>query len=469
MLKRGTLGAPTSPAAFPEDADGDVGAPRAAEQAAVHVGKAVGPAANVGRLALGEPGIHGAEQLGGHQVGVGGIARGHLLDRAGEETVAVEDGGVFDEEAEDQPGHEVVEILAAGVGGPFRVVLEQFDVEPVEAAGGLNIEGFFADRFDRSDTGQRQKEAEVIVEIRAGAGDRLAIGQILGLEALAIGGEGELGLLPRVRGALAEGGECGGHRALGADFQVEIVALKNTAGEVRLVRVATAQAAVRGLRIPEGFEEGVRKNRRVKGRGDEIGNGLFDLNGVRGGGSCGPSRKGGWVFEAARRPRAEPRRLLFEGLEFVIGFTVEHRPAGGGEFLAEGIGGGEILGLFCGPARGGEGGDGGGDIGFRCGGSGEVEAEREHRSIKQRRVYIAGFAMIDRREQCAQRGWRVEVVMECCDDRSVDIHQPGRVSHGGAKRAQGGQRALRRAQRIEHKVELLARVPHEQRITDGHR
>ena len=28
MLKRGTLGAPTSPAAFPEDADGDVGAPR---------------------------------------------------------------------------------------------------------------------------------------------------------------------------------------------------------------------------------------------------------------------------------------------------------------------------------------------------------------------------------------------------------------------------------------------------------
>ena len=56
-------------------ADGDVGAPGAAEQAAVHVGKAVGPALDVGRLALGEPGIHRAEQLGEHQVGVGGIAR----------------------------------------------------------------------------------------------------------------------------------------------------------------------------------------------------------------------------------------------------------------------------------------------------------------------------------------------------------------------------------------------------------
>ena len=160
LLKRGTLGAPTSPSAFPEDADGDVGAPRAAEQAAVHVGKAVGPAANVGRLALGEPGIHGAEQLGGHQVGVGGIARGHLLDRAGEETVAVEDGGVFDEEAEDQPRHEVVHVCRSA--GPVRVVLQEFDIKLVELAGRPDVDGIVFYLLDRGDTGQWQEEAEVI-------------------------------------------------------------------------------------------------------------------------------------------------------------------------------------------------------------------------------------------------------------------------------------------------------------------
>jgi len=44
------------------------------------------------------------------------------------------------------------------------------------------------------------------------------------------------------------------------------------------------------------------------------------------------------------------RKLFFERFEFVVSFAIEHGPAGGGEFLAERIGGGEVFSLFSGPA-----------------------------------------------------------------------------------------------------------------------
>ena len=58
-----------------------------------------------------------------------------LLDGAGEEAAAVEDVGVLREEAEDEPRHEVIHIVAAGFGPPFRVLAQQLDVDLVEAAG----------------------------------------------------------------------------------------------------------------------------------------------------------------------------------------------------------------------------------------------------------------------------------------------------------------------------------------------
>ena len=76
--------------------------------------------------------------------------------------VAVEDVGVLGEEAEDQPRHEVVHVVAARRPCPSRVVLQQLDVEPVQAAGGPDVEGVFADLLDGGDAGQRQEEAEVV-------------------------------------------------------------------------------------------------------------------------------------------------------------------------------------------------------------------------------------------------------------------------------------------------------------------
>ena len=195
---------------------GGVGA--AGEEAAVDVGEAFGPGLDLRRRALGELGVHGAEDLGEHLVGVGRIARAHLLDGGGETALPVEDGGVFGEEAEDQARHEVIQVFAAFLGGPLGVVLEQLDVEPVETAGGLDVEGVFADLPDRGDTGQRQEEAEVIVEIGVGAGDGAAIEEVFGLKLGAVGGEDELGLLAGGRGTLPQGGEGGGDLAGRTDF-----------------------------------------------------------------------------------------------------------------------------------------------------------------------------------------------------------------------------------------------------------
>jgi hypothetical protein len=91
-------------------------------------------------------------------------SRAHRRDGVGELALAAEDVGVLGEEAEDQPCHEVVHVVAALGCAPFGVVLQQFDIEPVEAAGGADVEGVFADLADGADARQRQEEAEVVGE-----------------------------------------------------------------------------------------------------------------------------------------------------------------------------------------------------------------------------------------------------------------------------------------------------------------
>ena len=122
------------------------------------------------------------------------------------QALADEDVGVLGEEAEDQPRHEVVHVVAALGRAPFGVVLQQFDVEPVEAAGGPDVEGVFADLADGADARQRQEEAEVVREVLIGAGDGLAARQVFGLEVDAVGGQDELRLgLGRRRAGLERG------------------------------------------------------------------------------------------------------------------------------------------------------------------------------------------------------------------------------------------------------------------------
>jgi hypothetical protein len=45
----------------------------------------------------------------------------------------VEDVGILSEEAEDQPSHEVVHVVTAIDGSPYRVVYQKFNIEPVQS------------------------------------------------------------------------------------------------------------------------------------------------------------------------------------------------------------------------------------------------------------------------------------------------------------------------------------------------
>src|ERR1700737_3263935 len=75
----------------------------AGKQSAVDVGKDIGQARQLCRSAIPNRGVHGAEHSPNHLMGVGGVARAHLLDGFCEQASAVEDIGILGEEAEDQP------------------------------------------------------------------------------------------------------------------------------------------------------------------------------------------------------------------------------------------------------------------------------------------------------------------------------------------------------------------------------
>ncbi len=250
------------------------------KQAAVHVREAIGPRTEVAGRSIGERCTHRAEQFGEHHVRVRGIAGAHLRDGSGEQPLAVEDVGIFGEETEDQPGHKVVQIRAARGLIPLRVFLQQFDVQAIEATGSLDIKGIFTDLLDRCDPRQQQEKPEVVVKVGILAGDGLAIDEIFGLKARAVGGKDEFGFVASGGRAITQGRERRSHLAIAANVQVNIVALEHAAGQIRLVRAAAVEPFKGRLLISEGFEKGKREHRRVKGRFGKPGDGFFNFNGI---------------------------------------------------------------------------------------------------------------------------------------------------------------------------------------------
>jgi hypothetical protein len=153
----------------------------------------------------------------------------HLLDRGGEQAGAVEDAGVLGEEAEDEPRHEVVHVVAALDRAPFGIVLQQPDIKPIQATGGPDVEGAFADLFDGRDAGEWQEKAEMVREIGIGAGDGLVACQVLGLESLSVRRQDELRLGPGRRRTGLQGGQRFDGLAGGGNGDMDVVGLKDAA------------------------------------------------------------------------------------------------------------------------------------------------------------------------------------------------------------------------------------------------
>ena len=255
---------------------------RAREQAAVDVGKRIGPGAQARGSALIQGRVHGAKDFAHDLVGVAGVARAHVLDRAGEQALAHEDASVFGKKAKDEPGHEVVDLMAALGRAPVGVVLEQLDVQPVQPAGGADVEAAFADLVDGGDAGQRQKKAEVVGQVGQGAGNGLAAGQLLGLQRVTVGGQDELGLGAGGGGAGAQGGQQGRDLARRGHGDMDVVALEHASGHVGPIGVTLAQALERGVLVAKGGQKGVSELGAVKGLLGQERDGLFDFYGVHG-------------------------------------------------------------------------------------------------------------------------------------------------------------------------------------------
>ena len=89
--------------------------------------------------------VHGAEDLADHLVDVRTVGCAHPFDRVREEPRDAKDIGVFSEEAKDEPRHEVVHFGTPVGGAPFRILFQQFHIEPVQAPRRLDVEVAFAD------------------------------------------------------------------------------------------------------------------------------------------------------------------------------------------------------------------------------------------------------------------------------------------------------------------------------------
>lgn len=192
------------------------------------------------------------------------IAVAHLREGVSEQARAVENVGVFSEEAEDQSRHEVVHFMTAISGAPSWVVLEQLHIEPVQAAGGPNVKRVLADLLDRGNACQWQEKAKVVGELRVVTGDRLTAFQLFSLQRFTIGGEYVLGLGPRSSRAGFERRQRLSDLAGLTHRQMDIAGLQHAA-QIGLVGCSRTQALEGGLLVTKGLQEGIRELDPIKG------------------------------------------------------------------------------------------------------------------------------------------------------------------------------------------------------------
>ena len=165
------------------------------EKSAIYIREDRGPWSEVVVISLISFRIHRPKNLDDDLVGIRGVLSAHLCDRVREESVLMEDVGIFREEAKDQPREEVVQIFPALVGRPIRVVLEQFDIKLVQTAGGADVERVLSDLPNRRDACERQEEAEVVGQVGVVADQRFPAAQILSVDGDAICRQDVLGFL----------------------------------------------------------------------------------------------------------------------------------------------------------------------------------------------------------------------------------------------------------------------------------
>lgn len=209
---------------------------------------------------------------------IGRIA--HLLDGAGEQLLAQEDAGVLGKEAKDEAGHELVEIVPPRLALPIRIFLQQLQIEPVEAARGLNINRVVANLPNGGDASERQEKAKMIGKLGVGASNCLAQSQVFRLQKLAIGRQNELRLGRRGFGTGLQSRQRGGDGPLIARRNMNVGALQNPFRHIGGVGGSYTKFLERGGLVPECFQEGIGELLPLEGPLGKVGDSLFDFDGV---------------------------------------------------------------------------------------------------------------------------------------------------------------------------------------------
>jgi len=162
---------------------------------------------------------------------------------------------------------EVGSKLVVGVGADMvelvhgdQAIVKSLDAEAVhreakvEAAGGADVEGAFANLLDRGDAGEWQEEAEMVWEVFVFADDGCVIGsEVFRLEIAAIGGEDVFGFVASGGGAVSKLIQSGGDFSGGAGGNVNVVVLEDGTWDVGFVGFAFAEAVYGGGFIAKGF------------------------------------------------------------------------------------------------------------------------------------------------------------------------------------------------------------------------
>ena len=172
--------------------------------------------------------------------------------------------------------------MAALIGRPVRIILQQLKIKAIEAPGCLDVDRIVFDRLDGRDARERQEKAEMVGEVPVVADPDVVFDKVLGFEGLTIGRQ-DKPRFPRSRlRARAEFLQLFAYLAWRSDSQMNILVLKDTALNVRVLRSATKKPLYGGRLVIEGFEKSTRKVLCIKWCSGKIRYGFFNLNGVHG-------------------------------------------------------------------------------------------------------------------------------------------------------------------------------------------
>ncbi|MBO6729582.1 MAG: hypothetical protein JJ910_07625 [Maricaulis sp.] len=196
-----------------------------------------------------------------------------MIDGEARELVLGEDADILGKQAEDQPRHELVELVAPFRSAPIRIKLEEGVIEPGQLAGSADIDLVFIGCLEAGHARRGQEEAEMPVQLVEGAAQGLAGGRILRNHDVAIARDqdGRLVLVGFLVGAKELDRSV--HFAGYGRQEVELLVHQHTAPQFRAIERALAgpQFGHRGWRIPGRRGEGEGKLLRVEGLS---GNGL---------------------------------------------------------------------------------------------------------------------------------------------------------------------------------------------------